>query len=106
MQEYVLAISTCPEKMAEEIALKLVKNRDCASVNIIRGITSFFHWEGQIEQTTEALLLMRTEKHLVEKLSTSLKEAHPYHFVEFVVVPIQWGLKDYLDWISRSIQQP
>lgn len=106
MADYILAMTTCPEEKAEEIALKLVESRECACVNIVHGMTSIYHWDGKIEKTKECLLLMKTESHLTESLLKSLKEVHQYEVPEYIVVPIKWGSKDYLDWISENVYQP
>ncbi|MHA1935789.1 MAG: divalent-cation tolerance protein CutA [Candidatus Thorarchaeota archaeon] len=103
MTDYVVATSTCLEKDADDIARKLVETKACACVNIIRGLTSVYHWKGEIEVESEAILLMKTEEMYKDKLWRNIKKIHPYEVPEFIVLPIIWGSQDYLDWISASI---
>ena len=102
MSEYILAISTCPEDIADDLARKLVESKRCACVNIIRNVFSIYHWKGAIEEDNEAILLMKTKKELEDSLSSELKKHHSYEVPEFVVIPIESGSASYLKWIGES----
>lgn len=102
MTEYVVVLSTCPEKDAEIIGRNLVESKKCACVNILRGVTSIYHWKGEIETDSESILLMKTKIDLKEVLFTELQKLHPYEVPEFVVLPIKWGSREYLDWIGDN----
>ncbi len=103
MQEYVVVLTTCPIKVSQELARVLAESRVCACVNIIPKITSIYHWKNDLVIDDEALLIIKTERKQSENLWKVLKENHPYEVPEFVVIPIDWGSKDYLDWISQSV---
>ncbi len=103
MARYSLVLSTCPSDAAESIALALLKKRLCACVNIIPKVLSLYHWKGNIERESESLLLMKTEEAKKEVLLEALREVHPYDVPELVVLPIEWGSRDYLEWISESV---
>ena len=102
MSEYVLAISTCPEKEADDLARKLVESKHCACVNLIRNVFSIYHWKGKIEEERESILLMKTKKNLESDLLSELKKHHSYDVPEFIVLPIESGSTDYLKWIGES----
>jgi periplasmic divalent cation tolerance protein len=102
MSEYILAISTCPENEAEILARKLVESNYCACVNIIRNVSSLYHWKGKIEEDKEAILLMKTRKELEPSLMSELRKHHSYEVPEFIVVPIESGSAEYLGWIAES----
>jgi periplasmic divalent cation tolerance protein len=82
----------------------LVEARVCACVNIIPKITSIYHWKEKIVVDTEALLFMKTESRFAEFLWEILKRNHPYEVPEYIVLPIEWGSQDYLNWISESLK--
>ena len=103
MPEYVVAITTCPMKISEELARTLVEKRACACVNIIPKVTSIYYWKDEIVTDNEALLIMKTETKLIEPLWEAVKKEHPYEVPEYVVLPIEWGSKDYLAWISQNV---
>ena len=102
MSEYVLAITTCPENEADSIAYSLVEGKSCACANIIKGISSIYHWKGKIQTDTECLILMKTERNLTDRLYDSLKLVHSYELPDIIVLPIVGGLKDYLDYITNE----
>ena len=103
MPEFVVALTTCPMEISEELARTLVEKRACACVNIIPKVTSIYHWKDEIVEDSESLLIMKTEAKHIEKLWEALKEKHPYEVPEYVVLPIEWGSKDYLAWISQNV---
>lgn len=104
MSEYVVALTTCPMKISEELARTLVEKRACACVNIIPKVTSIYHWKNEIVEDNESILIMKTEAKYVEKLWESLKQEHPYDVPEYVVLPIEWGSQDYLAWITENVK--
>ena len=103
MPEYVVALTTCPTDKSKELGQYLVEQRVCACVNIVPSMVSIYHWKDEIVTDEESLLIIKTEEEHKERLWNSIKEKHPYDVPEFVVLPIKWGSKEYLDWISSSI---
>ena len=104
MSNFIVALTTCPMKNSEELARTLVEERVCACVNIIPKLTSIYHWKGEIVVDNEALLIMKTKDTHTSALWEIVKANHPYEIPEYVVLPIQWGSQDYLDWISDNVK--
>jgi periplasmic divalent cation tolerance protein len=99
---YCLVLSTCPMgEPAESLARFLVEHHLAACVNIMPGLSSIYPWEGKIENGTEALLLIKTERAAYQRLETELRERHPYQLPEIIAFDIEQGLPDYLNWISQ-----
>lgn len=101
MNNYIVVLTATPEKDAEKIALELVESRSCACVNIISGVTSIYHWQGKLEKERESILLMKTESGKEDQIEEILKDIHPYELPELIVLPIKWGKREYLEWISE-----
>ncbi len=104
MPEYVVALTTCPKNMSEDLARSLVEERVCACVNIISSVMSIYHWKEKIVTDEESLLIMKTTMNSKQDLWSAIKKKHPYEVPEFVILPIKWGSQDYLSWISDSIE--
>lgn len=103
-KQHIIALSTCPdEQTASRIAAKLVENQLAACVNIIPAIQSVYRWQGKIEQDNEVLLIIKTRKDVFSQLELLIGEYHPYELPEIVAVPIDTGLKEYLNWIDESL---
>ncbi|AGA89051.1 uncharacterized protein involved in tolerance to divalent cations [Thioflavicoccus mobilis 8321] len=97
----LLALCTCPDaETADRLASALVEERLAACVNILPGITSVYHWRGQVERDDEVLLLIKTVAARFAALSERLVALHPYEVPEVIATPITAGLPAYLDWMS------
>jgi periplasmic divalent cation tolerance protein len=103
MPEYVVALTTCPPNKSEELARILVELKVCACVNIVPSVRSIYHWKDEIVSDEEAILIMKTQEDHKDTLWKAIKDNHSYEVPEYVVLPIKWGSKDYLDWITASI---
>lgn len=103
MADYIMAMSTCPKQNALDISKSLLESGKCACVNIVHGVTSVYRWKGSVEIEEECILVIKSEAELEEDLKTLLLEMHPYETPEFIVVKIESGSQQYLDWISANI---
>lgn len=98
---------TCPDQAtAEHIAETVVDERLAACVNLVSGLTSIYRWQGQIQHDAEWLLIIKTRRTVYSLLQARLCELHPYEIPEIIVLPIQAGLGDYLDWIVDNTGAP
>ncbi|MEM2142913.1 MAG: divalent-cation tolerance protein CutA [Candidatus Thorarchaeota archaeon] len=103
MKRYVLAITTCRPEEAEPLARALIESRTCACVNTIGGVSSIYRWKGRVERDTESILLIKTTHDRIKQLHDVLKQHHSYEVPEFIVIRIDTGSEEYLNWISSSV---
>jgi periplasmic divalent cation tolerance protein len=98
-----LVMVTAPSvEAARTLGRSLVEARLAASVNIADGITSFYWWEGAVEEGAEALLFAKTRAELVDRVIDFVKARHPYDCPAIVATPIVAGNPDYLAWIEKE----
>lgn len=99
--EAIVVLITVPSRQAGmAIAGKLVEQRLAACVNMLGPIQSVFHWQGQIEQEEELLLLVKTRRELfASQLVPAVQALHPYETPEIIALPIEMGEAGYLNWI-------
>lgn len=102
-EKYCMVLVTAPEADARSIARVLVQQDLAACVNILPNLTSVYRWQGEVEEDTEQLLIIKTRRDVLEPLKAAVVEAHPYELPEIIAVPIVDGLKGYLDWIDESV---
>ena len=74
-----------------------------ACVNILPNVTSYFRWEGKIDQTKEFLLMVKTEKKKLKDVENAILHLHSYTTPEIIGWPIACGSKKYLDWLLKSV---
>lgn len=100
---FQLVLSTCgTETEAHQIAKHLVAERLAACAQVVPGLTSYYHWEGKMEQSTETLLLLKTSATTLETLLEILPTLHSYEVPEAVVIPITGGYIPYLNWLQQE----
>ena len=103
MTELCTIMSTTPNKdVARTIASALVEKRLAACINIVDNVESVYHWQGEVHNDHECLMIIKTQQGLVEQAYETLVDLHPYDEPEWVVQHIDAGSETYLDWIRRS----
>ena len=99
---YKVVFVTASESEGPKIATILVERKLAACVNLI-SVQSIYEWKGKIENDKESLLIIKTKENKIELLKKTIKEIHPYEVPECIVLPIEDGLPDYLNWINSTI---
>lgn len=87
---------------AEKIADALVAAKAAACVNILKGLRSVYRWEGRVEKSDEALLVVKSESDRFGDIEAIVKQNHSYSCPEIIALPIEKGAASYLDWIRES----
>jgi periplasmic divalent cation tolerance protein len=105
MSQVVLILTTWPDKSAAEQAAKNWVNKKLAAcVNILPQMRSIYHWDGKTHSSTEHQLLIKTTHNNSEALKQAILEEHPYECPEILILPINGGHQDYLNWITGYVQ--
>ena len=103
----VLALTTLPaDADAGSFLRALLAARLIACGTIHAGARSLYHWEGQIEEAAEQLLLLKTTAGHLEELQIAFAALHPYAVPELIVVPVTDGLPAYLRWVVEAVTAP
>jgi periplasmic divalent cation tolerance protein len=96
---FVVFVTAPASEEGEKVARHIVEKRLCACVNAIRGVRSLFWWEGQIQDDSEVLLVIKTSKTLLDDLIAEIKKVHPYSVPEVIALPVKKGNPAYLSWV-------
>ncbi len=103
-EQFSAIFCTCPDKTnANTLAKGLVSGHLAACVNILPSITSIYAWQGELESTTECLLMIKTSDELYPAVEQYIVANHPYELPEIIAVPIRHGESEYLNWISECL---
>ena len=73
-------------------------------MTVINGARSIYWWQGQVEESAECVLLIKSSRERLPELGEELQRVHSYQVPEVVALPIVDGLQAYLDWLDREIQ--
>ncbi|NQU61214.1 MAG: divalent-cation tolerance protein CutA [Rhodospirillales bacterium] len=103
MSQTLIYVTVGTREEAAEIGKALVESRLCACANILPGpTTSFYWWEGAVQEDEEVSVLLKTRDDLVEKVVAKVKELHSYDCPCVVAVPITGGNPAFLNWINTE----
>lgn len=103
MADPLLVLTTVgTEEEANQIAAELIDRRLAACVNINRGVTSVFRWQGQIQRDSEYLLIVKTMEDRFGDVSEAIREMHSYDCPEILALNAQPGDIRFLNWLQES----
>jgi periplasmic divalent cation tolerance protein len=100
-----VVLVTAPDAaVAQQLARLVLEQKLAACINIIPAMTSFFWWQGKIDEQTETLLIIKTVAEKLTVLIEAVKKNHPYEVPEIIALPVVGGSEDYLKWLRDSVE--
>ncbi len=102
-QPLVIFSTISSEEAGSTLIRQLLEERLIACGNLIPRIRSLYWWKGQIEDSAEALIIMKTTDQAIDLLQARFIEAHPYDVAEFVVIDPKSVSEPYHEWIVKSV---
>jgi periplasmic divalent cation tolerance protein len=103
MGDFIQVTTTASTKEeAAKIAKALLEGRLAACVQILGPIESRYWWNGKIEQSTEWLCLIKTNRGKYPAVEAAIRANHSYEVPEIVACPIELGSEPYLDWLRSE----
>lgn len=106
-QEHRCVLVTAPNiSVARKLASAALTQQLVACANLVPKIESHYWWQGQVESSSEVLILFKTRADKLEALEKCVLQIHPYQTPEFVALKIDVANEKYLGWINESVTQP
>lgn len=94
---------TCPDKdCARAIARAALNARLVACANLLTGVESLFHWQGQIDSETETLLRMKAPAAHFDALCVLVAQHHPYTLPAITALPISHAAPGVSEWVAAE----
>ncbi|NWW70244.1 CUTA protein, partial [Climacteris rufus] len=91
------------EQIARDIARAIMDKKLAAYVNILPKSSALYFWKGELEESTEILLLVKTRTSKIGELSNYVRSIHPFEIPEIISLPIEQGNPLYLKWIEENV---
>ncbi len=105
MSNYLFLVTVPSMDLGKKIASALIENKLAACVNIVQNIFSIYEWKGNIEESWEHLLLIKTTEEKSDALIKKIVELHSYDTPECVGFKIEKGSQKYLNWIEEVVSK-
>ena len=83
----------------------LVSEKLAACVNQIGPMLSTYAWQGEIQQDTEYLLVIKARQSDLDLLQQRIEALHTYDLPEILALPIVAGSEKYLNWLGQSTER-
>jgi periplasmic divalent cation tolerance protein len=101
--EVALIYTTFPSKgEAKKAGRALVESGMAACVNIFPKMTSFYMWQGALEESKEAAMLIKTARERAADVLAEVKRLHPYSLPARLLLAVEGGGDDFLEWIRAQ----
>jgi periplasmic divalent cation tolerance protein len=107
MKESILLVycTVANQDEAKSIANILTEKRLAACCNIIPSIHSIYCWKGEIEESEESLMMIKTTQKKYEQLEKEIKMIHSYSVPEIIATKLETGSSAYIDWIIECVDK-
>jgi periplasmic divalent cation tolerance protein len=103
----ILVLTTLPTaEAARGFVRQLVDKRLVACGTVLTGATSIYRWEGEVAETPEAQVILKTQSTRWNDLQAAVADHHPYDVPELLALPVASGLEAYLDWVASETTAP
>ncbi|KAM4889490.1 protein CutA [Sylvia borin] len=99
-----IAFVTClNEQIARDVARAIMDKKLAAYVNILPKSSALYFWKGELEESTEILLLVKTRTSKIDDLTNYIRSIHPFEMADIISLPIDRGNPPYLRWIGENV---
>lgn len=101
---YFVYVTVPDQQTARTMAQSVVEEGFAACVNIIPHVTSFYLWQGSVEESQEVVLVIKTTQHMFKKLETRIRGLHPNKCPCIVAMLLADGAADYINWVHGCVR--
>jgi len=103
----ILSVSTtvATPTEAKALAARLVESRLVACAQIGPGLRSHYHWEGEVRDEAEVLIILKTLPAALPALEAFLAEHHPYDLPQMLSIRMR-ASASYAQWVRDEVRLP
>jgi periplasmic divalent cation tolerance protein len=88
---------------ANKLGRTLVEERLVACATLLPVVQSIYWWDDHIQSAPETMVLLKTSADKLEALEKRLQELHSYRVPEFLVLPVEHGSSNYMQWMTKTL---
>jgi len=106
MKNKVIQVQTAvnSEEEAKSLANALIREHLAACVQYF-PISSIYRWKGQIEESKEYMILIKSLANKQKEIFSFIKREHTYELPEIIVTALDDVSLEYCTWIEEEIKK-
>ncbi len=104
MEPVLLYITTANREEAISLSRELLSDRIVACTNIMEHVTSMYHWQGEVEHTPEVIVIAKTLRLYIERITERVKKQSSYSNPCILAVPVLGGSAEYIEWMKDEVK--
>lgn len=97
----LLYVTTSNKAEAQKIGKELLEKRLAACVNIIDDMQSMYWWEGEIQESSEVVLLIKTREENISNVQAVVENMHSYDCPCVLTLSVEGGNLSYIKWLCE-----
>jgi periplasmic divalent cation tolerance protein len=98
----VILVTAPSLEVANQLAQGLVTERLAACVTVLPQVMSTYVWEGQLTQTEEVLMMIKTRRSRYAALEQFVRVHHPHDTPEIVEILAGHVTQRYWEWVLKE----
>tara|TARA_R110002096_G_C14507589_1_gene715874 strand:- start:790 stop:1188 length:399 start_codon:yes stop_codon:yes gene_type:complete len=89
--------------MARVIAGGAIGEKLAACANVLPQMTAIYEWDGDVEEESELIVILKTAKSTASALAKWIEDNHPYEVPCILEIPLGRGNHDYVNWLQKQM---
>ena len=107
MSEYlVILVTAASADKGRGLARTLVEERLAACASVVPGVVSTFRWQGEVQEESEVLVVIKSRAALFQALERRIRQLHDYEVPEILALAVEHGSPPYLEWLGNQTRAP
>src|SRR5690606_30254129 len=99
-----IVLITAPSfEVAKNLSFTSLQNKLIACASILPGLTSIYEWEGEVHESSEVQLILKTTEGKLKDLESHIVENHPYDCPEFIAIKADQVEPSYSKWLNQYL---
>ncbi|WP_105902074.1 divalent-cation tolerance protein CutA [Vibrio gangliei] len=99
---YAVVLSTTNDEDSQQDIINALLSENLAACIQVMPITSYYQWQGEVNQDQETLLIIKILHRNYAAVEKTILAHHNYQVPQIVMLPIETGFHEYLQWIQTS----
>jgi len=99
----LLVTTFADEQAATTVVRRLLEEKLIACGTILPSAHSLYRWQGKIEESSESVVLMKTDPESAVRCMEVIQELHPYEVPEIILLEPEAVSEPYLFWVREAL---